>query len=70
MISLPVFAREPQPGESPEMVPIRAVLSIDTSSTLEEAGWIENSKNTMPVVTRGVTELAIKWAAVISRLLS
>lgn len=70
MISVPVFAREPQPGESPEMVPIRAVLSIDTSSTLEEAGWIENSKNTMPVVTRGVTELAIKWAAVISRLLS
>lgn len=70
MFSVPVFAREQRSGEKPEDVPIRAVLSIDTSSTLEEAGWIKNSENTAPVVTRGVTELAIKWAAVISKLLS
>jgi NTE family protein len=70
MLSVPVFAREKSLGESPKSVPIRAILSIDTSSTLEEAGWIENPENSSPVVTRGVTELAIKWAAVISKLLS
>jgi NTE family protein len=70
MLSVPVFARELRRGESEKDVPVRAILSIDTSSTLEEAGWIENRENAMPVVTRRVTDLAIQWAAVISKLLS
>jgi NTE family protein len=70
MLSVPIFSRELRIGESEKDVPVRAILSIDTSSTLEEAGWIENRENAMPVVTRGVTDLAIQWAAVISKLLS
>jgi hypothetical protein len=70
MLSVPIFSRELRRGESEKDVPVRAILSIDTSSTLEEAGWIENPENATPVVTRRVTDLAIQWAAVISKLLS
>jgi NTE family protein len=70
MLSVPVFAREIQKGESVENVPVRAILSIDTTSSLEEAGWLEKGKNATPIVTKGVTELAIQWAAIVSKLLS
>jgi NTE family protein len=69
MLSVPVFSREKQENESEVVVPIRAILSIDTSSSLEEAGWTENVEN-VKAVTEGVTKIAIRWAAVISKLLS
>ena len=70
MMSVPVFAREQRDSESEQVVPIRAILSIDSSSSLEESGWIEKTENGTPSVTKRVTELAIEWAAVVSKLLS
>ena len=70
MLSVPVFARERRDGESEQDVPVRAVLSIDSSTPLLESGWLENSQNDTPSVTKRVTDLAIQWSAVVSKLLS
>lgn len=70
MLSVPVFARESRTGEAPQDVPVRAILSIDTDTPLRETGWLKNGENDTPSVTQGVTEVAIEWAAVVSKLLS
>jgi len=70
MLSVPVFARERRDGESAEHVPVRAILSIDSSTALHDSGWLEISENESPFVTKRVTDLAIQWSAVVSKLLS
>jgi len=70
MLSVPIFARQPRQGENAIDVPVRGTLSVDTSTPLNETGWIDESADDTISVTKRVNEIAIQWAAVITKLLT
>ena len=69
MLSVPVFARQISKAEAPKDVPVCAILSVDTSTEIQESGWADVRNDGIVVATERVTKCAIEWAAVTSILL-
>lgn len=70
MLSVPIFAEIDANFEEGFDVPIRGVLSIDSSTPLNDSGWLDyDADDNVQGVTKRVTALAIQWAAIISKVM-
>lgn len=69
MISVPIFSQSRSMKRSRQEMPILGVVSVDSSTKLEESGWLENGATTARVPSDIMLQILGPWADVIAGLL-
>jgi hypothetical protein len=69
MISVPIFSQSRSMKRSLQELPILGVLSVDSSTKLEDSGWLENGATPPHAPSDRILQILRPWADVVAGLL-